>query len=148
MKAISWLLAVLLMLGLLSVSVPATSAGCFSLVSDLQRNWIEVRRYLLPLGASFENNPSNEQFVCVSNYAVRHALERKAGTTSNIRCFSPSEDKLGFCCDGALRECAGLNPGLFPDHFDNRKKNQEQDYKAPESGWVRPPADGDQWKSN
>lgn len=82
MKAISWLLAVLLMLGLLSVSMPATSAGCFSLVSDLQRNWIEVRRYLLPLGASFENNPSNEQFVCVSNYTVRHALERKAGTTS------------------------------------------------------------------
>ena len=141
-------ICIALVLSSLAGIVPATAeASCFTLVSELQRSWMEVRRYLVPGGESVSGRPDSEQFVCVSNYATRTAIERKVGTLSELRCFRQSGQGLGFCCDRSLNECAGMNPSLFPEHF-ARTPKQKDNYEPPKSDWVRPPGEGDQWNSN
>ncbi|MBL6691597.1 MAG: hypothetical protein ISP91_14520 [Pseudomonadales bacterium] len=136
-----------LALSLLPGSSFAASAQCFNLVSEIQRNWIDIKRYLVPVGENVEGNPGSDQFVCVSRYATGSAMERRVSGSGNVRCFRHGGQGLGFCCDRSLNECAGLNPALFPDHFEGRQQ-KEDNYAPPESGWVKPPGDGEQWKSN
>jgi len=134
------------LLSLLPAVSLAASAQCFNLVSEIQRNWIDIKRYLVPVGETVEGNPGSDQFVCVSRYATQGAIERRVSGSANVRCFRHGGEGLGFCCDRSLNDCAGLNPALFPDHFE--KRQEEDNYEPPKSDWVRPPGEGEQWKSN
>lgn len=130
-----------------AVEVSGGSGGiCFNLVSVLQRNWLEVKRHLVPATGELQR-PASEDFVCVSNYAVTHAMESRVAASSSIRCFRGAASRgLGFCCDEQLSSCAQLNPRLFPDLYQSREK--EREYQAPKSNWVKPPSSNDQWQSN
>lgn len=122
------------------------SGQCFNVVSDLKRNWIEVKRHLLP-GTADMQIPEKENFVCVSNVQTTNAMEKRTAAGSSLRCFSnPMSRGLGFCCDEGLVACAQLNPYLFPELLE--RPATDRDYEPPASLWVKPPGDGEQWKSN
>lgn len=121
-------------------------ASCFTLVSDLQRNWSSVKRHLVPISGELAT-ASDDDFICLSPRSVEGATEARAGGVSNFRCFRHQAVRgLGFCCDASLASCAQLNPGLFPEAYQSRQPQRE--YEPPKSNWVRPPSDGDQWQSN
>ncbi len=121
-----------------------SAASCFNVVSDLQRDWMEVKNHLIPGTGSLDGRPDDDQFVCVSPFLVREAMERRSSRSA--RCFKQSRQNISFCCDQKLSECAMLNPGLFPDAYQQPESNRA--YEPPKSIWVRPPTDEDQWQSN
>lgn len=122
-----------------------TGASCFSIVSALQRDWLSVKRYLIP-GTETLDRADDEHFVCVSRYSVQGALERQSLALSDIRCFRDPRSQIGFCCDSRISECAMLNPGLFPEAYQQRRR--EREYEPPKSDWVRPPTESEQWQNN
>ena len=123
-----------------------SGASCFNLVSVLERNWMEVKRHLVAAVGEFQRAES-EDFVCVSNYAVTNAMETRVAASSSIRCFRGVASRgLGFCCDQQLSSCAQLNPRLFPELYQSREN--EREYEAPKSNWVKLPSSNDQWQSN
>jgi len=122
------------------------SGQCFNVVSELKRNWMQVKRHLLPDTADIDF-PESENFVCVSNAQIRNAMETRTVASSSLRCFNnPMSRGLGFCCDESLVACAQLNPYLFPEVF--KRPGADRVYEPPASLWVKPPEDGEQWKSN
>jgi|TARA_B110000305_G_scaffold91814_1_gene103529 hypothetical protein len=122
------------------------SGACFNVVSDLKRNWIEVKRHLLP-GTENLKIPEKENFVCVSSARVRNAMETRTTASSSLRCFSNTmSNGMGFCCDESLLACAQLNPYLFPERL--KRPGTDRIYEPPASIWVKPPGDDEQWKSN
>jgi hypothetical protein len=122
------------------------SGQCFNVVSDLKRNWIEVKRHLLP-GTADIQIPEKDNFVCVSNTQTRNAMETRTAAGSSLRCFSnPMSRGLGFCCDESLVACAQLNPYLFPELIEGPGIDRVDE--PPASLWVKPPDDDAQWKSN
>jgi hypothetical protein len=122
------------------------SGQCFNVVSDLKRNWIEVKQHLLP-GTADIQIPEKEHFVCVSNAHTRNAMETRTASSSSLRCFSnPMSRRMGFCCDESLLACAQLNPNLFPELLE--RAVTDRIYAPSESLWVKPPDDDQQWKSN
>lgn len=122
------------------------SGACFNVVSDLKRNWIEVKRHLLPGTANFKI-PEKENFVCVSSARARNAMETRRTASSSLRCFSNTmRNGMGFCCDKNLLACAQLDPYLFPEFYE--RAVTDGPYEPPASSWVKPPGDDEQWKSN
>ena len=130
-----------------AVEVTQGGAGqCFSVVDEIKRNWFEVKRHLLPDTGNIQT-PEKDNFVCVSSANARNAMETRTASTSALRCFSnPMSRGLDFCCDEGLVSCAQLNPYLFPE--DNKRPGNDRVYEPPASSWVKPPSEGDQWKSN
>ena len=122
-----------------------SSGSCFRVVSDIQRNWFEVKRVMVPLGEEYDR-PKDDDFFC--RVPTRDSTPARTGTSSALECFKDMRMQgLGYCCDSGLTECAQLNPYLFPE-FMERRQPKEETYKPPKSDWVRPPSDNDQWKSN
>ena len=129
-----------------AVAVTRGGGECFNVVSDLKRNWIEVKRHLLP-GTVNIRVPKKEGFVCVSSGHSRNAMETRTSVSSSLRCFSNSMSKgMGFCCDESLLVCAQLNPFIFPEPL--KGPGIDRVYKRPASLRVKPPGDDEQWKSN
>ena len=112
---------------------------CFNVVSDLKRNWIEVKRHLLP-GTANIRAPKKEGFVCVSSGHFRNAMETRTSVSSSLRCFRNSVSKgMGFCCDESLLVCAQLNPSIFRE-----PPGIDRVYKRPASLWAKTPGDDEQ----
>ena len=118
---------------------------CMRLVSELQRDWMDVRRHLVPITGHLDR-AKDEDFVCVSNRAILQSREVTGAGMSTLKCFKPDFYRGGgFCCDERLQSCAALNPGLFPD-IDNKPTRKASEPQK--SIWVKPPSDDDQWQSN
>lgn len=118
---------------------------CTQVVSQLQRDWMELRRHLLPMSGHLDR-PKDEDFVCVSRRAIEQSRVLRSSGGSGARCFQPNFYRGGgFCCDNQLQSCAALNPGLFPELQEGPGKKASEPQK---SIWVRPPSEEDQWKSN
>lgn len=119
--------------------------SCTLLISSLRTRWSDVRNHMVPMGEEMRN-PKSEDFVCLSPYVVRQAMERRIITGGDFRCFSTGAADFGICCDRGLSACTQLNPALFPDLL--KKQRKEKPYEPPKSNWVKPPSDGDQWQTN
>jgi hypothetical protein len=149
MKYLIFIVMLLLSANASIAAVEVTQGGsgqCSNVVSDLIRNWIDVKRHLLP-GTANNQIPEKENFVCVSSAHTRNAMETRTSASFALRCFRNLMSKgMGFCCDESLLACAQLNPYLFPELLE--QPGTDRVYKPPASLWVKPPNDGEQWKSN
>ena len=149
MKCFTSIVLLLLMADSCIAAVGVSQGGsgqCFSVVSDLKRHWIEVKRHLLP-GTAEIKKPENHQFICLSRAHTRNAIESRTAAGASLRCFRNSMGNgMGFCCDATLLACAQLNPYLFPEVIERPSAGEK--YAPPASLWVKPPEDGEQWKSN
>ncbi len=124
-------------------------SDCTVAAGRVSRRWIDVKDVMLPATVKIKR-PNQEDFVCVSPYYIRNAMERRTSIGVEVRCFADPDGRgLGICCDKQLGGCARLNPALVPEAANRtRKKNDRKaGYQRPDSSWVRPPNDNDQWKS-
>jgi hypothetical protein len=129
----------------LEVETGQSAGSCITLVNTLKNRWFDVKHHMQPVSGKI-SLPKNDDFRCVSRGAVRSALEKRIVTGANIKCYDPIGARgLGVCCDNPLTSCAQLNPALFPELREDRRKKS---YEPPKSNWVRPPSDTDQWNSN
>lgn len=109
-------------------------------------HWSDVNYHMLPVAAKLEERITADMFVCISRYQLQQATERRIASSGTFRCYHlPFAQGFGVCCDRDRYSCAQLNPGLFPDLQPKAKQKTDG---PPRSGWVRPPSDNEQWKSN
>ena len=119
---------------------------CGSLAVTIVSHWASIKNHMVPLGGKLEERIKSDMFVCISRYEMRQAHERRVSASGNFRFFTiPFYKGFGVTCDDKLYSCAILNPGLFPELIDDSKDDAPE---VPESDWVRPPSDNEQWKSN
>ncbi len=120
--------------GLTAFEVTQGGSGqCFNVVSDLKRNWLEVKRHLLPDTAA-RQFPEKENIVGVSNVQTSNTMEERTAASSSLGYFSnPMSRFLGFCCDKGLVACAQLNRYLYPELLE--RAGTERDDEPPASRW-------------
>lgn len=118
--------------------------SCVSVIQTIKTRWPDVRHHMQPSSGKIMR-PESEQFVCLSPYAIRNAMERRIATSGRLKCFTnPGSMGMGICCDDPVTACAQLNPRLFPELLPKRK---QEEYQPPKSIWVGPPSEGDQWQT-